>query len=105
MDADDDLQHDDDVDDDCDADDEDNDVVSTNKSNKTSVPREPINQFGNDFVLENDPIEINSVRQIQKHKAQVPPQHEIEPEHFVVQKVINHKGSASRPSSMQLYVK
>ena len=90
---------------DSDSDNEEEEVVKYIKTKTRILPSDSVAQYGNDIVLENDPVESTSNRQIKKHEPQVPPPHEIEPEHFVVEKVINHKGSATRPSSMQLYVK
>jgi len=63
------------------------------------------NQFGNDFTEINDPIPLNSSRKHKVHIPKPPPLHEIESEHFVVEKILNHKGQSNKPSTMQLYVK
>ena len=89
---------------DSDSDDE-HSKISNAKAELDVLPEDSVDQYGNDVVIENDPVEMNSNRKIRKHKAKIPPPQEIESEHFVVEKVINHKGSSARPSSMQLYVK
>ena len=66
---------------------------------------ELVHQYGNDNCLENDPIPVRSNRRFKQHRPIVPPEQEIEPEHFVVEKIINHKGTASRPGTMHLFVK
>ena len=68
-------------------------------------PDDLIPQFGNDLGLENDPIPLNSQRTIKQHVPVALQPHELEPEHFVVEKILNHKGTAARPGSMQLFVK
>jgi len=92
--------------DDSDSESDDEQVTNINRRKKIHTsPDDPVAQFGNDIVLENDPIPIGSNRKIRTHKRIPPPIHEIEPEHFVVEKILNHKGSVNRPSSMQLFVK
>jgi hypothetical protein len=66
---------------------------------------ELVPQFGNDYCIENDPIPSDSDRRIKPHEPKPPPAAEIAPAHFVVEKIINHKGTASRPGSMHLFVK
>ena len=85
--------------DDSDSDDEDDRDPDERPS------EELVNQYGNDHCIENDPIPTGSNRQLQRHQPIAPPPHEIEPDHFVVEKVINHKGTAARPSTMHLFVK
>ena len=66
---------------------------------------ELVPQYGNDYCIENDPIPVGSNRQLQEHQPLPPPVQDIAPDHFVVEKVINHKGTVARPSSMHLFVK
>ena len=53
--------------DDSDSDDEDG-LQQSNSPGEELVP-----QFGNDNCIENDPIPINSARQIESHKPKPPP--------------------------------
>jgi hypothetical protein len=62
-------------------------------------------QYGNDVGLENDPVPKESDRKIQQHIPQQLAPHEIAPDHFIVEKILNHKGTAARPGTMELYVK
>jgi len=71
-----------------------------------NIPSEElVHQYGNDHCIENDPVPTGSDRRLQRHEPIAPPPHEIEPDHFVVEKVINHKGTAARPGAMHLFVK
>jgi hypothetical protein len=92
--------------DDSDSESDDRHVKTIKRRKKRATPPgDPVAQFGNDIVLDNDPIPIGSNRKIRPHKPIPPPLHEIEPEHFVVEKVLNHKSFVHRPNSMQLFVK
>ena len=85
--------------DDSDSDDEDG-------NNDAVLPIENIiHQYGNDHCIENDPVPVGSKRKLKQHQPVPPPAKDISPDHFVVEKVINHKGVASRPRSMHLFVK
>ena len=83
--------------DDSDSDDE--DEIHPEKSEKQ------IHQYGNDYCIENDPVPVGSDRQLQQHLPIPPPVQDIVPDHYVVENIINHKGTAARPSSMHLFVK
>jgi hypothetical protein len=78
----------------------DNPLVQKEESNPVN---EIVHQYGNDNCIENDPVPVGSSRKLKKHRA-IPPLVQ-EPEHFVVEKIINHKGTAARPGSMHLFVK
>ena len=84
-----------------DSDSEDEDFI--HQQNKPAG--EQIHQYGNDNCMENDPVPVGSDRQLQQHRPVPPPKKDIVPDHFVVEKIINHKGTAARPSSMHLFVK
>ena len=64
-----------------------------------------VHQYGNDVGLDNDPVLNMSERQIIQHLPKPLAPHELAPDHFVVEKILNHKGTAARPGSMELYVK
>jgi len=53
----------------------------------------------------NESTPITSIHRQSVHKPKTLPLHVLEPDHFVVEKIINHKGYYTRPSTMQLYVK
>ena len=80
---------------DADSDDEDDAMQHQN-----IVPR-----YGNDVGLDNDPVENESERRIIQHVPKTMAPHELALDHFVVEKILNHKGTAARPGSMELYVK
>jgi hypothetical protein len=64
-----------------------------------------VHQFGNDYGIENDPIPLDSTRRLRTHAFTPMSAHELDPEFFQVERIINHKGQHWRPSSMQLFVK
>ncbi len=65
---------------------------------------EYIHQYGNDYNLENDPIPLGSRRKLRAHMPELP-NYLLAPDHFIVEKIINHKGQRWRPGSIQLYIK
>jgi len=56
-------------------------------------------QFGNDHGLDHDPIDFNPVVHIPSIPDVVPD------DEFVVEKILNHKGSFARPNSLYLFVR
>ncbi len=67
-----------------------------------SIPSDTfIHQYGNDYGLENDPVPLGSRRKLKAHVPSPVPAYLLEPDFFVVDKVINHKGTHLRPNSMK----
>ena len=62
-----------------------------------SEDEDEVPQYGSDVGQDNDPVLIESERTIQQHLPKPLAQHEIAPDHFVVEKILNHKGTAARP--------
>jgi len=82
-------------------------VADTSNINNRIPPVELISthQFGNDYTEENDPLPIGSKEKLKVHIPKPPPLHEIESDHCVVEKILNHKGQSDKPWTMKLYVK
>ena len=80
---------------------EDEDAVSY-KNNESKTQEEYYkNNFGNDITLEADPSDkafIQHIPKISKTKK-------LKPDEFYVEKIINHKGTTDKKSSMKFFVK